>query len=247
MENLPQKAASIAEYPDAEPTTLDSIRMALTDDRVSVDKLAGLMGLQERAEARNAEREFYADMASALAEMPTINKNATKDMGQKGSIPYATYDLLDKTIRPIERKWGFSRIFVTAPLDKPGTLMTLKLLHRGGHHIDSTRYMAPDPGPGRNETQAIGSADSYARRYLTLAVWNLITVGADDDADATGRMTEKHRDHIQTMLDACEIKATSDEMVAFLKFAGVEKFDDMWERDYARLLAALKKRKEKSR
>jgi hypothetical protein len=186
-----------------EPSVLEVIQALAVDDRVSVEKLAGLMGLQERAEARNAEREFNIDLAAAMADMPSVRKDAVKDMGAKGSIPYASYEQLDRIIRPIERQHGFCRIFTTAPLDKPGTLMTCKLLHRGGHSISSTRFQPPDPGPGRNDTQAIGSADSYARRYLTLAIWNIVTIGADDDGKSAGKsphITREQADTIESLI-----------------------------------------------
>jgi hypothetical protein len=230
----------------SEPSMLDVIRELAVDDRVNVEKLAALMGLQERAEARNAEREFNVDLALAMAEMPSIRKDAKKDMGTKGSIPYATYENLDKVIRPIERKHGFCRIFTTAPLDKPGTLMTCRLLHRGGHSISSTRFQPPDPGPGRNETQAIGSADSYARRYLTLAIWNLVTIGADDDgdkADHPPHITQDQTDTVQSLIQELGMdRAAVSKFLEFMEAASIKeiKFDRY--RQAVRMLEARRKR-----
>jgi len=208
-----------------EPTVLEVIRELATDDRVSVDKLAGLMALQERAEAKQAEREFNSDLAMAMAEMPTISKDAVKDMGAKGAIPYASYEHLDRVIRPIELRWGFCRIFTTAPLDKPGTLMTVKLLHKGGHVISSTRFMPPDPGPGRNEIQAIGSAESYARRYLTLAIWNIVTVGGDDDGNMTGYVTEAEARDIQSLISELGMDAAA--VSTFLRIIGAKTVEEI--------------------
>jgi hypothetical protein len=222
-----------------EPTVLEVIQALATDERVSVEKLAGLMELQVRMEARNAEREFNMDLAAAMAEMPTIRKNAVKDMGAKGSIPYATYEKLDKTIRPIERKYGFCRIFTTAPLEKPGTLMTCKLLHRGGHSISSTRYQPPDPGPGRNETQAIGSADSYARRYLTLALWNLVTIGADDDANSVDTLTATQLESITDMVNDCDL--TAARLAKFLELMHATSLDTIKRHEFDRAMETLRK------
>jgi hypothetical protein len=224
-----------------QPTVIEVIQALAVDERVNVEKLAALMGLQERAEAREAERQFNIDLAAAMAEMPTIRKNAVKDMGTKGSIPYANYEQLDRIIRPIEQKYGFCRVFSTAPLDKPGTLMTLKLLHKGGHAITSTRYQPPDPGPGRNETQAIGSADSYARRYLTLAIWNIVTVGADDDGVRASAITQDQADDINSLIS--EIGMTAAGRASFFALADVNSVEEIPQRRYRDIMQALQSKR----
>lgn len=219
---------------------LEVIRELAVDSRVDVEKLAALMGLQERAEARNAERDFNMDLAAAMAEMPSIQKDGMKGMGAgKTGIPYATYEHLDKIIRPIEKRHGFCRIFTTAPLEKPGSLMTCKLLHKGGHSISSTRYHPPDPGPGRSGIQEIGSADSYARRYLTLAIWNIVTVGADDDGDGCELVDDKQLSNITDMVNSLELNPAR--LALFLKFAKAPTIDKIKSRDYDRVMAELRR------
>jgi hypothetical protein len=225
-----------------QPTVIEVIQALAVDERVNVEKLAALMGLQERAEAREAERQFNIDLAAAMAEMPNVRKNAVKGLGAgKEGIPYANYEQLDKIIRPIEKKYGFCRIFSTAPLDKPGTLMTLRLLHRGGHAITSTRYQPPDPGPGRNETQAIGSADSYARRYLTLAIWNIVTVGADDDGVRASAITQEQADDINSLIS--EIGMTAAGRAAFFALADVHSVEEIPQRRYKDIMQALQSKR----
>jgi hypothetical protein len=225
-----------------QPTTaLELIRELIVDDRVKPERIAALMDLQERAEARDAEKQFNIDLAAAMAEMPSIRKNAVKDMGTKGSIPYANYEQLDRIIRPIEQKYGFCRIFSTAPLDKPGTLMTLKLLHRGGHSISSTRFQPPDPGPGRNETQAIGSADSYARRYLTLAIWNIVTIGADDDGKMSGAISEFQVNDMNSLISEIGMSAAGRE--AFFRLADVKSVEEIQKHRYKDIMQALESKR----
>lgn len=222
----------------AEPTMLEIIRELAVDPRCEPAKLRELMDLQERAEARAAEREFNVDLAAAMTEMPTIKKDGVKEMGSKGSIPYATYEHLDAVIRPIEQKHGFVRIFTTERLEKPGSLMTVKLLHRGGHSISSTRYMAPDPGPGRNDTQAVGSADSYARRYLTLAIWNIVTVGADDDGKKAHAIHDEQIMKINEMVSECDF--TPDQRAKFLQWAGAKSVEDIQTHEFERVMNFLR-------
>lgn len=185
-------------------TTLQLIREFAVDSRVDADKLGKLMELQERAEARDAEKQFNAAFALASAEMPRIAKNGAinlvKEGRSLGSIPFAKYEDVDKVVRSVEGRHGFTRSFLSEPC-AGGILITCKLSHAAGHSERSTRQMPPDPGPGRNAMQAIGSASSYAKRYLTLDVWNIVTGGADDDGNSADPITESQAMDVRQWLD----------------------------------------------
>jgi hypothetical protein len=198
--------------PREEPTLLDVISAIVRDPSVDVARLEAVIGLKERMEARDAEKEFNRDFAAAMMEMPRVAKRGRKDMKEKGCIMYATYEDLDAAIRPIETKHGFARSFSTRANDKgPSSIMTLHLTHRAGHSRTSERLCRPDPGPGRNDIQAEGSGESYGRRYLTLGVWNIVTVGADDDGDTAEPITNAQALDIRTMLDYLAMTPTQAE------------------------------------
>jgi hypothetical protein len=219
---------------------LELIRELILDERVKPERIAALMDLQERAEAREAERQFNVDFAAAMAEMPTILKDKVKDMGTKGSIPYASYENVDKIVRRIELKYGFCRTFSTERTEKACSLMTVTLLHKGGHSIKSTRYQSPDPGPGRNDAQAQGSSDSYNKRYLTLGIWNIVTVGADDDGNSMDLISDQQLSNITNMLNACDV--TGPALAKFLEFASAPKVEQIKARDYDRVMQALRQK-----
>lgn len=220
----------------AEPTTYDLIRELAADERVSVEKLAALMDLQERAEARNAEREFNADFAAASAEMPRVRKDGVIDMGGKGQMKFARYEDIDSAIRPVELRYGFTRTFLTEQTPT-GVQMTCKLSHRGGHSERSSRFMPPDTGAGRNAMQAVGSASSYAKRYLTLDIWNIVTMGVDDDARAAHAITDEQAMRINTMVSDCDF--TAAQRSKFLAWAGAASVEAIQEQDYQRVITWL--------
>ncbi len=220
---------------------LELIRELILDERVKPERITALMDLQERAEAREAERQFNIDFAAAMSEMPTIRKDKAKDMGAKGSIPYASYEHLDRIIRPIEQKYGFCRTFATAPLEKAGSMMTVTLVHRGGHSRTSTRYQSPDPGPGRNDAQAQGSADSYNKRYLTIGIWNIVTVGADDDGALAGAISQDQADNINSLIS--EIGMTAAGRAAFFQLADVRTVEEIPARRYKDIMHALQSKR----
>jgi hypothetical protein len=208
-----------------EVTILEIIARAAADPSVEVSKMGALLDLQERVMAKQAEIEFTRDFAAASAEMPRIVKRGVIDMGSKGKIPFAKYEDLDRAIRPIEQKYGFTRSFRTEAAQQPGVLMVAKLAHRSGHSETSTRWMPPDPGPGRNAMQALGSADSYAKRYLTIGLWNLITEGADDDGVSTGCITQDQADDIRDLMTTCGMYDSTPDaqrsMAAFWEMLGL--------------------------
>ena len=220
-------------------TTLQLIREFAVDSRVDADKLGKLMELQERAEARDAEKQFNSAFAAAMIEMPRVAKRGQKKMGDKGTIMYATYDDVDAAVRPIETRHGFARSFATRSADK-GYVMVLRLTHSAGHSITSERPCRPDPGPGRNEIQAEGSGESYSRRYLTLAVWNIVTVGADDDANSADPITEDQAMQIQEMLDFLAMEPAR--AAKFWAFVGgdTHKVEAIQRKDYERVAGALR-------
>ncbi len=220
---------------------LDLIRELILDERVKPERLTAFLEMQERAEAKQAEREFNIDFATAMSEMPTITKDKVKKMGEKGSIPYASYESVDKIVRRIELKYGFCRTFATERTDKAGSLMTCTLLHRGGHSIKSTRYLAPDTGAGRNDSQAQGSSDSYNKRYLTIGIWNLVTVGADDDGVLAGAITQDQADNINALIS--EIGMTAAGRAAFFQLADVRTVEEIPARRYKDIMQALQSKR----
>ncbi len=220
-----------------QPTMIDVIRELSRDESVKPEKLRELYELQLLAEAKEAEKQFNVDFAQAMSEMPTIEKDKVKDMGGKGSIPYASYENIDKVIRRVEMKYGFCRTFSTERTEKACSLMTVTLLHKGGHCIKSTRYQSPDPGPGRNDAQAQGSSDSYNRRYLTLGIWNIITVGADDDGNKSGAISQQQADAMNSLIS--ELGMTADQRKFFFALTDVESVENVPQRRYKDLMQAL--------
>lgn len=204
-----QPAPGIERRDDA-ASLLQAIARAASDPSVDVGKMTALLDMQVRLLARQAEIEFNRDFAAATLQMPHITKRGVIDMGSKGKIAFATYEDLDRAIRPIEAQYGFIRSFSTDKSDTPGVLITLHLRHRAGHAILSTRQLPPDPGPGRNGLQAIGSASSYGKRYLTKDIWNIITDGEDDDATSTGLVTDEQANVLRDLMHQCGMSSETD-------------------------------------
>lgn len=216
---------------------LEVIAAALKDPRIDPDRLGKLLDFQERVDAREAEKEFWHNFALASKDMPRVRKDGTIDMGGKGSMKFAKYEDIDKAVKPIENKYGFTRMFMTEP-DQNGVRMVVKLAHCGGHKETSTLLMPPDTGAGRNAMQARGSAASYCKRYLTLDIWNIVTEGQDNDASGAEPLNEQELSNVTSMIDACELNAA--EVKAFLKFAKADIIERIQRHRYEEVMQALR-------
>lgn len=234
----------------AEPSMPELVRQALTSGQVPPERLPALLEamftFQLKVDAVQAEKEFTRDFSAALQEMPTVMKRGKIDMGTKGSMNFARYDDVDAAIRPIEARYGFARSFSTAPC-ADGILMTLRLSHRGGHSETSTLQMPPDTGAGRNGMQARGSASSYAKRYLTLDKWNIITAEerADNDAATAEPISQEQADNINTAIAALELDKTQKER--YLKWIPATSVSAIQRNLYERATRGLKDIERKKR
>jgi hypothetical protein len=191
----PEPPVVVAEPPAQLPATLapeaatifSIIERAARDQSVDIDKMERLISMQERMQAKAAELDFDNAMAEAQAAMKTVRKDANNPQTRS---KYASFAALDKAIRPIYTKHGFSLSFSTAdgaPADC--VRIVCKVAHRGGHrerpHLDM-----PTDGKGAKgadvmtKTHAMGSGIMYGRRYLLNMIFNIAT--GDDDGNAAG-------------------------------------------------------------
>lgn len=163
------------------------------DPNVDVAKLQGLMELQIKAEERHAEKLFNEAYARLLQRMPRIAKKGKipliKDGVNKGSIPFIKNEDMDTVLRPMYTAEGFTLSFLSEPCPS-GIIRVASLRHAAGHSITSRMQLPPDKGPGRNDLQALGSSLSYADRYLTRGLFNIIALGEDDDGNQLGTITQ---------------------------------------------------------
>lgn len=145
----------------------------------------------------------HASLAEALAafqtELPKLTKDEkakvkgeTKD-GRSYDRSYGYADLAQvvETVLPVLGRHGLS---VTSKniFTSDGYILRVTLLHESG---ESDFGDWPLPDPRRSGPQDIGSAMTYGRRYLTLALSGAYPGGEDDDgAKAQGAPRERWED-----------------------------------------------------
>ncbi len=176
----PEMTGEVADYG---ASLMEVIARAASDPSVDIDKMERLIAMQERVQAREAEMAFNTAMNAAQSEMRPIAANASNPQTRS---KYATYDKLDRVLRPIYTEHGFSHSFDEGESPKPDHVRVLCYVsHIGGHTRTYHRDMPADGkgakgGDVMTKTHAAGAAGSYGARYLLKGIWN-VAVGDDDN------------------------------------------------------------------
>lgn len=218
--------------------------------QLPVDKLDHLLRLQERVRDTDARKFYNAAMSAAQAEMGRISTDALNPQTRSR---YATYGQLDKALRPIYSRHGFSVSFNTAdsPLEQHVRVLAT-VAHSEGHEREFQADIPCDgKGPKGNDvmskTHAAGSAMSYGQRYLLKLIFNVAIGENDDDGNgataAPGQhepITEKQRDELLALAD--EVGA---DKVRFCKFVGVQSFAEITIGNFDKAKAMLNAKRKK--
>lgn len=133
-----------------------------------------------------AEHKTLAEALAAFqAELPKVRKGETaKVTGESKtgakvnySYDYAGLDTVVEAVLPYLGRHGLS-VTSRSTMADSGFMLEVSLLHEAGER--ETGYW-PLPDPRRVGPQDLGSAYTYGRRYLTLALTGTFPGGEDDD------------------------------------------------------------------
>lgn len=238
----------LAGRPDKVPATLPeptdimgAIIKAASDPNTDVTKLERMMAMYERLESRKAEQLFNEAMNEAQTAIRPIAADASNSQTKS---KYATYAALDRALRPIYTKTGFSLSFDNgdgAPADH------IRVLCYVAHKDGFTRtYKTDMPADGKGakggdvmtKTHAAGSAMTYGQRYLLKMIFNIAIGDRDDDGNDADDIGDLIGDEdIAKIFDL--IKRSSSDTAKFCKYMKVESVPDIRKRDVGRALEAL--------
>tara|TARA_B100000678_G_scaffold290996_1_gene305731 strand:- start:2502 stop:3263 length:762 start_codon:yes stop_codon:yes gene_type:complete len=143
---------------------------------IDVDKVERFLEMQQRIEAKQAERAFIEDLSAMQHELPAVRQNGTGHNKTK----YAKWEDIQAAILPVLSSHGFSISHKTR-VENNTVVVTCLLRHRDGH-TDQTELPLPFDGSGsKNPVQAVGSSVSYGKRYTAAALLGIRVEGEDDD------------------------------------------------------------------
>lgn len=236
----------LVEHPQPLPepstgTMLAIITRAASDPAFDVEKLKALFELQRELMADQAAREYAAALNAAQAEVAPVVR--ASENSQTRSF-YAKLEAIDKAIRPIYIRNGFSLSYNTVAPLVPGNIRIECLCsHRGGHTERYGREAPADTlGPKGTavKTQLHGGAstETFLKRYLVAGIFNVVfrNLDEDDDGNAGGAeyIIPETVKEIETLL-----QETGADVERFLRFMKVDSIPQITVYDLPRAINSL--------
>jgi len=226
----------------------DTLMKLLADPNIPADKLQVMLQMQRELLAERRKEAFQTAFVAMSAKMPQVTKEGLIDLSsggtRRGSYKYAKWEDMDTVIRPILVEFGFALNFYEPPengLNGKDVTVRGVLMHVDGHSVESQRSAPPDAGPGRNSLQAIGSTITYLRRYIGEGLCNIVRRGIDDDGkSAISKPITPAQ--IKELTDLLKAVKTQPDTFLRLFVTGCEKMEEIPERDFPRLVNALREK-----
>lgn len=194
-----------------------------------IETIERLVALQERASAKQAEIEFNLAMNAAQQELGRVAPDLTNPQTRS---QYASYAALDRKIRPVYTKHGFSLSFDTGEAQPETVLVLCYVSHKAGH-TRTYRSLMPSDGKGAKggdvmtKTHATGAAQSYGMRYLLKMIFNIAVGEEDTDGNGAPGLGELATDeYLATIRDAADLVELQRNFAAAWKAAKAAKDDN---------------------
>lgn len=182
-------------------------------DAGNLDMVERMIVLQKRLDDDAAERAFSDAMCAAQREMAPVFRDAVNPETRSR---YATPERLDRALRPIYSRHGFSLSFDTADGAPGGYVRVVCFVRAHGRkeqpHIDiPCDGKGPKGGDVMTKTHAVMAAVTYAKRGLLKMIFNVTeTNDADDDGNtaagiAGGRLTPEQAEELKAAIAATDV------------------------------------------
>jgi hypothetical protein len=205
-----------------------------------LEKLEKLLTLQERWEAREAQKAYNKAMAAFKENPPKIEKDKTVKIPHKDGHGVTTYNHatlanVTQTINAELSKYGLNASWRTK---QNGTIeVTCRISHSAGHFEETTLSAPADSSGSKNSIQAIGSTVTYLERYTLLAITGLAAEEQDDDGKSSG-VPMVSEEELLTLNDWMVSAGKSKEQVC--EFLKINDIKEMTKPMYSKVLSSLK-------
>jgi hypothetical protein len=223
------------------------LMQALANPDISADKMQVMLQMRREILHDQAKEAYQEAFAAFSAEMPAVERDGMVDLGPgKGRFPFTTYEQMDKILRPLLVKHGFSLQFWSSDAENKEMIIVHGALIGHGWQRESVYPVPPDTGPGRNALMARGSAQTYAKRYIADLLCNIVRKGIDDDARRAMQATIDPK-QVAELNRLIKLTNTNEEGFLKMMVTDAESVGDIRPRDYPRLLMALQEKQRKAK
>ena len=189
-----------------------------------------MMAMYERLNAIAAELAYNAAKGRILKKLASIkivkNRSALREIdngkpqqGSYAAFKYAPLEELDKHLRPLLAEEEMDLAYSDEPWERGGVLIRGRLKHLpSGHYEDSFMPAPLDTTGGKSDVQAVGSTNSFLRRYVLCNIFNIVVVGDDDDG--TGGPIDETQ--TKTILDLMRKAKAGPKFLKYMKAQSFE-------------------------
>jgi hypothetical protein len=231
-----ERSKRVVEYLQRGPTSespatlLALIERVALNPRANVEKLERVMAMHERLKAKEAELAFNAAKGRILKKLAGIKivknmpvlRESEKGKFQKSTpeaFKYAPLEEIDKHLRPLLAEEEMDLSYSDEPWEGGGILIPGRLKHLpSGHYEDSFMAAPADTTGGKSKVQAVGSTNSFLRRYIACNIFNIVVVGDDDDG--TGGTVDEAQ--TKTILGLVKKAKVGPKFLKYMKAQSVE-------------------------
>lgn len=190
-------------------TPMDLLSIAINNN-AAIDVIERLAALQEKGRTWNAEVDFNQAMNRVQSELGRIAPDLTNPQTHS---KYASYAAIDRKVRPVYSREGFSLSFDTGDAPREEMVRVICYVSHAGGHTRQYRVDMPADGKGAKggdvmtKTHATGAAMQYGMRYLLKYIFNIAIGEEDTDGNlaSNGELAEQ-LEFIQNACDPSELK-----------------------------------------
>lgn len=228
----------------AAPTAMNLLSMAI-EKGVDVASLEKLQAMAERAQDREAVREFAMALGGFQGHAPQIEKKRVAEFtGRNGVTTRYTYCSLDDicaAVRPALLEWGLSYTW-DSTIEGGSLTVVCTVRHLSGHEVTASMTLPVANPSSMNDQQKVGSAMSYGRRYTLTAALGLTSADPDDDGHAAGAASSNPISDRQLAELTQEINSRDIDIAKFLRAIGAESLEAIDAGSYSGVLATARRK-----
>lgn len=206
-------------------TFLAAILHAATDPNIDAVKMETMANLAVKLQDRERETEFNMAVNAAIQQMPVITRDGIIQIPAKDGRPartqgrFARFEDIYRVVRPILEAHQLAIRFDVGDSAQGVTVRPI-LSHANGHTERGEAMRLPhDQSGSKNNTQAVGSATAYGKRYTMCAMLNIVTEGADNDGNTNVAVNLPY-EREQTVLQEAEAAAAGGQYAEWFSTQG---------------------------
>lgn len=178
---------------DSSSAVMALIERMVFDPGADAGKLERMIVMYERLKVKEAELAYNGAkgrILKKLADIRIVKNRPVLSETDEGSVQksrceafkYAPLEEIDKYLRPLLAEEKMDLSYSDEPQAGGGILVRGRLKHLpSGYYEDSFMPAPPDTSGGKSDVQAVGSTNSFLRRYIACNIFNIVVVGDDDD------------------------------------------------------------------